>query len=92
MKKYMLLSMIAGIVMFLQSCATGYVGTRPNEIHVVRPANPSRTHIWIDRGPRTRTYVLRPGYSGQAKHKRTYVAGHWAFGPSGRYWVRGRWR
>lgn len=92
MKKHIFLMTLVGTFLFLQSCTVGYVA-RPNEIRIIRPANPSRTQILIDRGnSRTRTYVVRPGYSGQAKRSRTYVSGHWAPGPKGRYWVRGHWR
>lgn len=96
MKKHIFFLTIVGTFMFLQSCTTGYVAQRPVEIEVVRPASPSRTHIWVDRDYNwnrgTRTYVVRQGYWSQPRGNRTYVAGRWATKPRGNYWIRGRWR
>ena len=47
-KKLVYLTSLAGIGLFLNSCATGYVATEPSYVEYSRPQRPSDLHIWVN--------------------------------------------
>ena len=64
-------------------------------VHEVRPARPTRGHVWIggEYVPSGRTYVYQPGYWAlPPRPHQVWIAGHWHHYPNGYAWVRGYWR
>ena len=84
MKRYVVklafLVIILVAVGSMSASAQVYVTVRPEFHRVVRPAAPSRTHVWIDED-----WEYRDGHYVE-------VGGHWAAPPHpGWVWVPGRW-
>ena len=86
-KKLVYLTSLAGIVLFLNSCAAGYVATEPTYVEYSRPQRPSDLHVWIDGdwvfNRSTRVYVQKNGYWEQPRQNQTYVSGQWQTTPKG---------
>ena len=75
------------------SCAPSYVVARPVAPVYVRPAAPSRYHVWVNddwvyRGGR---YEYRHGYWAQPRSNRQWVEGNWQARSGRYYWTPGRW-
>lgn len=68
----------------------------PRERVVIRPAAPSRAHVWVAEGWKVQgnRYVYRPGYWAiPPRGKHVFVAGYWKETPRrGQIWVHGYWR
>ena len=95
-RKLVYLISLAGIVLFLNSCATGYVATEPSYVEYSRPQRPSDRHIWVNDdwayNRQTHVYVQRNGYWATPDQGRVYVTGQWQTTPRGKYWSKGRWQ
>jgi len=95
-EKLVYLISLTGIVLFLNSCAAGYVATEPTYSEYSRPQRPSDLHVWIngdwEYNRSTRAYVQRNGYWEQPQQNRTYVSGYWQSTPRGKYWAKGHWK
>ncbi|HAQ21402.1 MAG TPA: hypothetical protein DCR40_19560 [Prolixibacteraceae bacterium] len=96
LKKLVYIGSLAGIALFFDGCASGYVVSEPTYSEYSRPQRPHDNYIWIDNGweyNRTnRVYVQRNGYWDQPQQNRTYVTGQWKSTPRGKYWSKGRWQ
>jgi hypothetical protein len=95
-KKILVIASIAGMGIFLNSCASGYVATQPTYSEYTRPPQPSALHIWIDGdwsySRQTHAYVQQNGYWTKPNPNRIYVLGQWQTTPKGKYWTKGRWQ
>jgi hypothetical protein len=97
LRKFIILTSLAGIGLFFNGCMGGYIITEPAYTVVsVRPPQPSNVHIWIDGdwawNYQTHAYVQKTGYWERPRQGQTYVSGHWQSSPRGKYWVTGRWQ
>ncbi len=92
-RSYLYLIAFAGMVSFA-SCAPVYVvRERPREVVYVRPAPPSREHIWISgdwiwAGGR---YEWREGHWDRPRQGRIWREGHWQNTNRGYRWIPGHW-
>lgn len=95
-RKLVFLASLAGIGLFLNSCAAGYVVTEPSYVEYSRPQRPSELYIWIDGdwifNSQTHAYVQQNGYWAKPNHDRIYVTGQWQTSPKGKYWSKGHWQ
>jgi len=95
-KKLIYLTSLAGIGLFLTSCASGYVATEPSYVEYSRPQRPSELHIWIDGdwtfNRQTHSYVQQNGYWAAPNQGRVYISGQWQTSPRGKYWSKGHWQ
>ena len=79
----------------LTSCTASYVvRERPTEVVYVRPAPPSRDHVWISgdwvwTGGR---YAWHEGHWERRREGRVWIDGHWQSNHGGWKWVPGHWR
>jgi hypothetical protein len=97
MKKLIFLSLLAGILISLNSCkTTGYVASEPDYVEFVRPARPSELHIWIDGewqySRSQQAYIQKKGYWKKPNEGRIFVKGQWIETSRGRTWVPGHWQ
>lgn len=94
------LSIFAGVILSLSAFTSNaqiYVTVRPPRpaVVMVKPAPPSRAHIWIDEdwaysGGR---YVWHGGYWAAPPHPGwAWRPGHWDHRRGGWYWIPGHWR
>jgi len=83
MKKHFSKLVILAVLVVASSVSASaqvYVNVRPTYTHVVRPAPPSRAHIWVEEDWAYRGGRYEP------------VGGHWVMPPRpGSVWVPGRW-
>jgi hypothetical protein len=95
-RKLFLITSLAGLGLLFNSCVTGYVETEPSYVVMVRPAQPSNVHIWIDGDWRwnsqSQRYVQNTGYWEKPRQSQTYVSGYWQSAPKGKYWQNGHWQ
>jgi hypothetical protein len=95
LKKIIVISSLAGIGLFLNSCVTGYVVTEPSYVQVTRPQRPSVFHIWIDGdwvwSRQSHAYVQRNGFWKKPNKGQVFITGSWQGTPRGKYWVPGHW-
>jgi len=100
MKKYLLsiVVLVAITLGFSQSANAqerNYVKVRPSISLTVRPARPSRAHIWIgdEWAWRGGAYVHVGGHwDVPPPHHKVWVAGYWKqVRGHGHYWVAGHW-
>jgi hypothetical protein len=95
MKKYVWYFVFAIILGSVASCTTTYVvRERPAEVVYVRPAPPSREHIWITgdwfwEGGR---YVWHEGHYERRREGYRWEEGHWINSRGGWKWSKGQWR
>ena len=96
LKKLIFISSIAGVGLFFNGCAAGYVATEPSYVEYSRPQRPSDMHIWVDGdwafNRQTHAYVQRNGYWAAPSQGRVYVSGQWQSTPRGKYWSKGHWQ
>ncbi len=98
MKKVILRSLLALFLITgfttISNAQRFYVKVQPAEPVVVRPAQPSPRHVWIegDWTWQNGTYVHKDGYWTVPPAGRVWVAGHWSHEAGGYYWVAGHWR
>ena len=94
-RKLCVLAGIAGLGIFLNSCAPGYMATQSSYVEQSRPERPSDLHVWIDGDwildRQTNAYVQQNGYWSEPKQNRIYVSGQWQTTPKGKYWSKGHW-
>jgi WXXGXW repeat (2 copies) len=72
-----------------------YVKVEPAAPRMVRPAPPSRRHIWVENewAWRNGAYVNVPGYWALPPRPRSlWIPGHWVHERRGAYWIPGHWR
>jgi len=95
MKQIIFIGSLAGIGLFLNSCAAGYVATEPTYAEYSRPQRPSDLHVWIDGdwvyNRQSQIYVQNNGYWEKPQQNRAYVKGSWQSTPKGKSWEKGRW-
>jgi len=95
MKKYLLHFTVLIALFSLVSCAPTYVvRERPREVVYVRPAPPSREHIWIS-GDWVWTgggYQWREGHWERPRGGARWADGHWQNTNRGYRWVPGHWQ
>jgi hypothetical protein len=95
-RKLFFLASLAGIGLFSNSCVSRYVVSEPSYSVIIRPAQPSHFHFWIDGGwqwnSQSHRYVQNKGYWGKPRQSQTYVAGYWQSAPQGKYWEKGHWQ
>lgn len=96
LKKLIFMASLAGIGLFFNSCAAGYVATEPSYVEYSRPQRPSELHIWIDGdwvfNSQTHAYTQRNGYWAAPNERRVYISGQWQTTPRGKYWSKGHWQ
>jgi hypothetical protein len=96
LKKFIFLTSLIGIGLFLNSCMGGYVATEPTYTEYARPAQPSNLHIWIDGdwgwNSQSHMYVQKTGSWEQPRQGKTYVSGYWQTTPRGKSWSKGHWQ
>ena len=94
--KVIVVTSLAGIGLFLNSCVAGYVVTEPAYIQVSRPQRPSNVHIWIDGNwawsRQSQSYIQRDGSWKKPNKGQVFIAGSWQATPRGKYWVPGHWQ
>jgi hypothetical protein len=99
MKKNLVKWLCLFVVLFTLSVSASaqvYVKIRPSIPVIVRPAQPSPAHVWIDEEwePNGGGYRYAGGHWATPPH-RGYIRrpGHWRrHGRDGDEWVRGSWR
>jgi hypothetical protein len=95
-KKVLIISSLAGMGLFLNSCFPGFVTAEPAYVEFARPPRPSNVHIWIDGdwywNNRTHVYVQKTGYWQKPYQSQVYVTGHWQTTPKGKSWTNGHWQ
>ena len=95
MKRLFVYLVTAASVVTLASCTATYVvRERPAEVVYVRPAPPSREHIWITGdwvwvGGR---YEWHEGHYERRREGYHWVDGHWQSARGGWKWSRGHWQ
>jgi WXXGXW repeat (2 copies) len=95
MNKHGLYTVVVAVFISFSSCTATYaVRERPREVVYVRPAPPSREHIWISGdwfwiGGR---YEWREGHWDRPRHGATWRDGHWQQTRRGWKWVPGHWQ
>ena len=97
MKKYFKVALLSLIVMAVSFAASAqvYVKIRPTVPVIVRPAQPSRAHVWIGEEwePRGSEYAYVGGHWDAPPHPGWIrVPGRWRHEGRGEFWVPGRWR
>jgi WXXGXW repeat (2 copies) len=94
MKRMLSFIVIATVIACFASCTATYVvRERPAEVVYVRPAPPSREHIWISgdwvwAGSR---YEWREGHWERRREGYRWHEGHWQSSRGGWKWVHGGW-
>jgi len=98
-KKYVIrMSLLACVIVAANSYSASaqvYVRVRPQYHRAVRPAAPSRAHVWIDEDWEYRGghYVAVGGHWAAPPHPGwVWVPGRWVHERRGYQWVPGRWR
>ena len=95
MKKYTFPFLIVISLASLVSCAPAYVvRERPREVVYVRPAPPTREHVWVSgdwvwTGGR---YQWHEGHWERPRRGARWADGHWQDTPRGSKWVPGHWQ
>lgn len=96
MKKFILITFIAGIICSLNACSPAYVRERPVSIEMARPPSPGNNRVWRDGNwryeRRNHAYRYDQGYWVKPNRGRTYAPGQWKSSPRGHYWQKGRWK
>ncbi|MBK7434773.1 MAG: YXWGXW repeat-containing protein [Chitinophagaceae bacterium] len=97
MKKSFSRLLLLMVVLFTVSTAASaqiYVRIRPPVPVIVRPPQPSRTHVWIDEewAPNGRSYRYSGGHWATPPRRGYHrQQGHWKQTRRGNVWVQGRW-
>jgi hypothetical protein len=94
MKKFLIPLFAAGIISTASCTATYVVRERPAEVVYVRPAPPSREHVWISgdwiwAGGR---YKWREGHYERRREGYRWEDGHWQTSRGGYKWAPGHWQ
>jgi hypothetical protein len=86
--------LVAGIVSFSSCTVRAVVRERPVEVVYVRPAPPSREHIWIsgDWVWVSGRYEWREGHWERPRPAARWDSGHWQDTGRGWRWIPGHWR
>jgi len=95
MKKCAFLVIVLVAAGAMSASAQVYVTVRPEFHRVVRPAAPSRTHVWIDEdwAYRNGHYEAVGGHWSAPPHPGwVWVPGRWSHARRGYQWIPGRWR
>jgi len=98
MKKNFIKLLLLLIVLFSVSFSASaqiYVSIRPHVPVIVRPPQPSQTHVWVDEEwrPRGRNYRYTGGRWETPPHQGyTRRPGHWQKTRRGNIWIQGTWR
>ena len=91
--KFSFLSAILFIISF-SATAQIYVSIRPTPPVVVRPPQPSRTHVWVNEEwePNGTSYKYSGGHWAPPPQPGYYrKPGHWKKSKRGQVWVKGSW-
>jgi hypothetical protein len=86
--------LIAGTVSLSSCTVRGVVRERPAEVVYVRPAPPSREHVWVSgdwvwAGGR---YEWREGHWERPRAAARWESGHWQDTSRGWKWIPGHWK
>lgn len=96
MKQIIFIGSMAGMGLFLNSCAAGYVATEPTYAEYSRPQRPSDLYVWVDGNwvynRSSRGYVQERGNWQKPQPNRVYQKGYWQSGPKGKSWKKGYWQ
>ena len=95
MKNFLVIFMALLAISLLFSCrATYVVRERPAEVVYLRPAPPSRDHVWISGNWvwMTGHYQWQEGHWQKRYEDRHWVDGFWEPVHGGWKWVAGHWR
>lgn len=92
--KFLSLSLLIGGISFSASSQV-YVTIRPSAPVIVRPPQPSHTHVWISNEwePEGKSYRYSGGHWAAPPHGGdVYYQGRWKHGKKGHVWVPGGWK
>ncbi|MDR3713983.1 MAG: hypothetical protein P4L51_14265 [Puia sp.] len=91
---FFLAILLAGTVSFSSCTVRAVVRERPAEVVYVRPAPPSREHVWItgDWVWVSGRYEWREGHWERPRPAARWESGHWQDTGRGWRWIPGHWR